>query len=117
GASPPSSRPEITTRLSVPSRRANSSPIPEPPPVIRTLLPESSIVLASPSPVHHGHRTGLVRSCADQCELGALRKQSPSGSERSRTHVEAVFVDEVVPDEALGGSNTPVEQQVPGGVV
>src|SRR5262245_26558096 len=62
--------------------------------------------------IYHGHRARFIRRCADECELGALREQRLAGTERCRTHVEAVLVYEVVPDEGLGGPNASVQQQV-----
>src|SRR5262245_53426015 len=60
-------------------------------------------------PIRDGHRPGLVQSRADEYEFRPLREQRLSGPKRSRAHVEPVFVDEVVPDEGLGGSNASVE--------
>src|SRR5262249_57523828 len=63
-------------------------------------------------PIRDGHRPGLVQSRADEYEFRPLREQRLSGPKRSRAHVEPVFVDEVVQDEGLGGSNASVEQEV-----
>src|SRR5262249_4891971 len=64
------------------------------------------------APIHHGHRPRLIGGCTDECELGARGKQWLPSPKRSRTHIEAVLVYEVVLDERLRGTNAPVEQQI-----
>src|SRR5262245_54332594 len=64
------------------------------------------------APIHDGHRPRLIGGCTDECELCALRKQWLASPKRSRTHVEAVLVNEVALDERVGGPNASVEQQI-----
>src|SRR5262249_14797224 len=74
--------------------------------------PPSTARASLRAPIRHGHRPRLIGGCTDECELCALRKQWLASPKRSRTHVEAVLVNEVVLDERVRGPNASVEQQI-----
>src|SRR6266581_1038250 len=62
--------------------------------------------------VNDRHGSRLVRCDANEFERCALGEERLAGTERDRTNIQAILVDQLVLDEALRGLDATVEQQI-----